>query len=87
MPDRELIAELRATITGYVNQVCFLNDQISRLEARIRALEDARNQMVGMSMAAKWGVRTVVAVGGIGSLDLLGKLGHWITVQFSGKPH
>jgi len=80
MPDREIIAQLRETIRDQ-------REEIRKMDERIRALENTRNQMIGMSAAAKWGVRTVVALGGVGSLDLLGKLIHWLNAPIVQRPH
>lgn len=58
------------------------------LEKRIRDLECLRDQLVGMSKPARWAIRFLVSVIGIGALDWLAKLFHWLSIQGgASRPH
>lgn len=56
--------------------------KIRELEDRLRELENLRNQLLGMSNAAKWGYRALLVLAGYGGIDFfhhtLVAIGNWL---------
>ena len=53
----------------------------------MRELEALRNQLLGMSTFAKWGLRTLLIIGGWGGIDLLHKVIQWLNAPIAKVSH
>lgn len=60
---------------------------IAELEKRVRDLEALRNQLLGMSTAARVGFKCIVGLGGYGFLRVLLDVIHWLNAPLAARPH
>ena len=51
----------------------------------MKALRSLRDQLIGMSSLAKWGIRVLIALGGFGALDAVLRVIQWLNAPI--KPH
>ena len=62
-----------------------LQDEVKALRTQIQVFVNERNQLIGMGSAAKIGLKVIVALGGVGLLDIFAKLLHWLSAPMAIK--
>lgn len=66
-------------------RVAQLEGRVKELEDDVKALRSLRDQLIGMSSLAKWGIRVLIALGGFGALDAVLRVIQWLNAPI--KPH
>ena len=62
-----------------------LEDENRSLRTQIQIFVNERNRLIGMGSAAKIGLKVIVALGGVGLLDIFAKLLHWLSAPMAIK--
>lgn len=65
-----------------------LDREVNRLKTQVQVFVDDRNQLIGMSKAARWGVKLIFALGGYGLFKFIHDIGQWLNAPLNvGRPH
>lgn len=59
-------------------QIRQLEKQVEKLQDEVESLRSLRDQLLGMSAAAKWGLRLLIILGGTGAVDIVTRLAQWL---------
>jgi hypothetical protein len=55
-----------------------LEKEIDDLKQEVARLNSLRDQLIGMGDAARLGIKVLVALGGLGAIDVAARIIHWL---------
>jgi hypothetical protein len=62
-----------------------LEKEVEELKDEVRDLRSLRDNLIGISTAARWGIKILIALGGYGALNLVSRIIQWLNAPM--KPH